>query len=205
MEDAFEHALRLVEAFIFASAEPVSASVVAKLVPEPHSADAVLTALQARCRGRGVDLVQVAGGWQFRTALDLADELAAVMQKARRLPRAAMEMLAIIAQYQPVTRAEIEEIRGASLSQATVDLLLEAGLIEPKGVKEASGRPTLWATTPAFLAHFGLRSLRDLPGGGVLMVEAGPPGPTSSGRACEREQPDGPPPSSAEEGGRTLI
>jgi segregation and condensation protein B len=202
MEDAFEHAVRLVEAFIFASAEPVSAGAVAKLVPEPHSADEVLTALQARCRGRGVHLVEVAGGWQFRTALDFADELSALMQKPRRLPRAAMEMLAIIAQYQPVTRAEIEEIRGASLSQATVDLLLEAGLIEPKGVKEASGRPTLWATTPAFLAHFGLRSLRDLPGGGVLMVEAGPPGPASGG-ASEREQHDGPsPPSSAEEGGR---
>src|SRR5690349_13864194 len=128
MEDAFEHAVRLVEAFIFASAEPVSAGAVAKLVPEPHSADEVLTALQARCRGRGVHLVEVAGGWQFRTALDLADELSALMQKPRRLLRAAMEMLAIIAQYQPVTRAEIEEIRGASLSQATVDLLLEAGL-----------------------------------------------------------------------------
>jgi segregation and condensation protein B len=80
-------------------------------------------------------------------------------------------MLAIVAQYQPVTRAEIEQIRGTSLSQATVDLLLEVGLIEPKGVKDAPGRPALWVTTPAFLAHFGLASLRDLPGLGVLAFE----------------------------------
>jgi segregation and condensation protein B len=180
MEDAFEHALRLVEAFIFASAEPVSASAVAKLAPPPHSALDVLATLQERCRGRGVCLVEVAGGWQFRTALDLADELAAVMGKPRRLPRAAMEMLAIIAQHQPVTRAEIETIRGVSLSKATVDLLLEAGFIAPAGTSGAPGRPTLWTTTPAFLAHFGLRSLRDLPGSDALRLDLGPVGSAAS-------------------------
>ena len=137
----------------------------------PYSAYEVLEALRDRTQGRGVNLVEVGGGWQFRTALDLAPELATVMQKPRRLPRVAMEMLAIVAQYQPLTRAEIEHIRGASLSQATVDILLEAGLIEPKGVKDAPGRPALWVTTPAFLAHFGLSSIRDLPGVGMLAFE----------------------------------
>jgi segregation and condensation protein B len=139
MDDAFEHAVRLVEAFIFASAEPVAVSALSRLVPIPYSAREVLEALQDRCQGRGVQLVEVGGGWQFRTALDLAPELAAVMRKPRRLPRAAMEMLAIVAQYQPVTRSEIEQIRGVSLSQATIDLLLEVGLLEPKGTKNAPG------------------------------------------------------------------
>lgn len=179
MDDAFEHAVRLVEAFIFASAEPVAASAVARLVPMPYSAHEVLDALRERCQGRGVHLVELAGGWQFRTALDLAGELATVMQKPKRLPRAAMETLAIVAQYQPLTRSEIESIRGASLSQATIDLLLETGLIEPNGAREAPGRPTLWATTPVFLAHFGLRSLRDVPGAGMLTLDPSVPGPGS--------------------------
>jgi len=171
MDDAFEHAVRLVEAFIFASAEPVAARALWRLIPMPYSAGEVLETLRERCQGRGVHLVEVGGGWQFRTALDLAPELETVMRKPRRLPRAAMEMLAIVAQYQPVTRAEIEQIRGASLSQATIDLLLEVGLIEPKGVKNAPGRPTLWVTTAAFLAHFGLSSIRDVPGVGMLAFE----------------------------------
>jgi segregation and condensation protein B len=178
MDEAFEHAIRLVEAFVFASAEPVSTSAVARLVPMPYSAHEVLEALRDRCRGRGVELVEVGGGWQFRTALDLAPELQTVMVKPRRLPQAAMETLAIVAQYQPLTRAEIESIRGVSLSQATIDLLLEAGLIAPKGVREAPGRPTLWATTPAFLAHFHLSSIRDLPGGVGLTL-----GPSALGHA----------------------
>jgi Segregation and condensation complex subunit ScpB len=122
MDDAFEHAVRLVEALVFASAEPVAVSALERLVPMPHSAYEVLVALQERCRGRGVHLVAVGGGWQFRTAVDLAAELATMMEKPRRLPRVAMEVLAIIAQYQPVTRAEIEDIRGVALGQATVDI-----------------------------------------------------------------------------------
>ena len=171
MDEAFERAVRLVEAFVFASAEPVAASAVARLVPMPYSAHEVLTTLRERCQGRGVHLVEAGGGWQFRTALDLAAELATVMEKPRRLPRAAMETLAVIAQYQPLTRAEIEDIRGVALSQASMDLLLEVGLIQPSGQREAPGRPTLWTVTPAFLAHFGLRSIRDLPGGAELTLD----------------------------------
>ena len=177
MDEAFERAVRLVEAFVFASAGPVGASAVARLVPMPFSAHEVLTALQERYQGRGIQLFEAGGGWQFRTALDLAAELATVMEKPRRLPRAAMETLAIIAQYQPLTRAEIEDIRGVALSQASMDVLLEAGLIRPAGQKAAPGRPTLWTITPAFLAHFGLRSIRDLPGGAELTLEPSTVGP----------------------------
>ena len=187
MEDPFEHAVRLVEAFLFASAEPVAVSALARLVPMPYNAHEVLLALQERCQGRGVELEEVGGGWQFRTALDLAAELATVMEKPRRLPRAALETLAIVAQYQPVTRADIEDIRGAALSQGTVDVLLEAGLIEPLGAKEAPGRPTLWGTTAGFLAHFGLRSLRDVPGGGSLTRDPSVADPVPGGRGQHGE------------------
>ena len=173
-----EAALRLAEALVFAAAEPVSARALAQLLPETLEAEAVLAALAARYAGRGVELVTVAGGVQFRTAADLAPLLRKVVQIPRRLPRAAMETLAIIAYHQPVTRAEIEEIRGASLSQQTLDSLLEAGLIVPKGRKEAPGRPTLWASTETFLTRFGLRDLRDLPRREELLVE--PPAPAPS-------------------------
>ena len=165
---------RLVEALIFASAEPVASSAIARMLPENVDADAVLAAVQARYAGRGVELLEVAGGWQFRTAADLAPALTKVVAQPKRLPRAAMEALAVVAYHQPATRTEIETIRGASLSQASMDALLEAGLIEPKGRKEVPGRPTLWGTTPAFLAQFGLKGLRDLPRREDLLVE--PPG-----------------------------
>ena len=156
---------------MFASTAPVAARALAKLLPRGVDADAVVAALRARYAGRGVELAEVAGGLQFRTAPDLAPRLRRVVQVPRRLPRVAMETLAIIAYHQPVTRAEIEEIRGASLAQQTLDALLEEGLITPKGRKEAPGRPTLWATTPAFLAQFGLKDLRDLPRREDLLVE----------------------------------
>ena len=117
---------------------------------------------------------RVAGGWQFRTAADLAPALRRVVAQPRRLPRAAMETLAIIAYHQPVTRPEIEEIRGTSLSQQTMDALLENGLIAAAGRREVPGRPTLWTTTPAFLTQFGLRDLRDLPRREDLLVEPPP-------------------------------
>ncbi len=170
-----EEALRVAEALIFAHAEPVSARVLGQLLGPDEDADAVLAALRERYAGRGVQPVQVAGGWQFRTAPDLAPRLKKIVQQPRRLPRAAMETLAIIAYHQPVTRPEIEEIRGASLSQATLDALLEAGLVAPKGRKEVPGRPTLWSTTPAFLLQFGLKDLRELPRREDLLVE--PPTP----------------------------
>jgi segregation and condensation protein B len=128
---------------------------------------------------RSVELVEAAGGVMFRTAPDLAPRLRTVVEIPRRLPRAAMETLAIVAYHQPVTRPEIEAIRGASLAQATLDALLEAGLIAPAGRREAPGRPTLWATTPTFLARFGLADLRDLPRREDLLVE--PPATPPSG------------------------
>lgn len=164
-------ALRLAEALVFAAAQPVTARQLAQVLPEGVEAEAVLAALQARYAGRGVELVAVAGGWQFRTAADLAPRLRKVVPVARRLPRVAMETLAIIAYHQPVTRGEIEEMRGVALAQTTLDALLEAGLIAPKGRRESPGRPTLWGTTAAFLAQFGLNDLRDLPRREDLLVE----------------------------------
>ncbi len=158
-----EAAVRLAEALIFASAEPVGAAALARALPDTVEVEPVLAALQSHYAGRGVELVEVAGGWQFRTAADLAPLLTRTIQQKRRLPRAAMETLAVIAYHQPVTRAEIETIRGATLGQGVVETLLEAGLIEPRGRKEVPGRPTLWGTTPGFLTQFGLKDLRDLP------------------------------------------
>ncbi|MDE2334913.1 MAG: SMC-Scp complex subunit ScpB [Rhodospirillales bacterium] len=166
-----EAQLRLAEALIFAAAEPVPARALVQALPDGADADAVLAGLAERYAGRGVELVQTAGGWQFRTATDLAPALTRVIPQPRRLPRAAMETLAIIAYHQPVTRAEIEEIRGASVSQATLDALLEAGLVGPRGRRETPGRPALWGTTANFLAQFQLQSLRDLPRREELLVE----------------------------------
>ncbi len=163
--------LRLAEALIFASATPVPPRALAQLLTEETDLDAVLAALRARFAGRGVELVEVGGGWQFRTAADLAPRLRKVIEQPRRLPRVAMETLAIIAYHQPITRPEIEEIRGTSLSQQTLDALLEAGLVAPKGRREVPGRPTLWGTTPAFLTQFTLRDLRDLPRREDLLVD----------------------------------
>jgi segregation and condensation protein B len=155
--------IRLAEALVFASSDPVPARQLAAVLPEDVEAEAVLRAVQARFAGSGVELAEIAGGWQFRTAPDLAPRLTRVISRPRRLPRVAMETLAIIAWHQPVTRAQIEEIRGASLSQATLDALLEAGLVRTAGHREVPGRPSLWATTPQFLAQFGLKDLGELP------------------------------------------
>jgi segregation and condensation protein B len=166
-----EDHIRLAEALIFASAEPVHARQLAALLPEDVEAEEVLRAVQASCVGRGVELTEIGGGWQFRTAPDLAPRLVRVISRPRRLPRVAMETLAIIAWHQPVTRAQIEEIRGAALSQQTVDALLEAGLVRTAGHLEVPGRPALWATTPQFLTQFGLKELRDLPKREDLVTE----------------------------------
>lgn len=169
-----EDNLRLAEALVFASAQPVSLRQLGQALPEGTDPEAVVAALRARYAGRGVELVEAGGGAMFRTAPDLASRLRVVVEMPRRLPRAAMETLAIVAYHQPVTRPEIEAIRGASLAQTTLDALLESDLIVPAGRKEAAGRPTLWATTPAFLARFGLPDLRELPRREDLLVE--PPG-----------------------------
>jgi segregation and condensation protein B len=150
--EADEDCLRLAEAFVFANGAPVGARALGQILPDSADPDVVIAALRLRYAGRGVELVDVGGGVQFRSAPDLAPRLRRVVEVPRRLPRVAMETLAIIAYHQPVTRAEIEETRGTSLSQQTLDALLEAGLVAPKGRRESPGRPTLWGTTPAFLA-----------------------------------------------------
>ncbi|WP_338662587.1 SMC-Scp complex subunit ScpB [Pararoseomonas sp. SCSIO 73927] len=168
-------AVRLAEALVFASATPVTAARLAPLLPPGIGAAETLAALAGAYEGRGVVLVNVAGGYAFRTAEDLAPVLTRVVEVPRRLPRVAMEALAIIAWHQPVTRGEIEEIRGTALSQTTLEILLENALIAPRGKKEAPGRPTLWGTTPKFLEQFGLASLRDLPKREELMPDPGLP------------------------------
>jgi len=186
---AFEDAVRLAEALIFASSAAVAERAVTQALPDGTDVDAVMAAVQARYAGRGVELVSVAGGWQFRTAADLAPRLKRVVRVPRRLPRAAMESLAIVAYHQPVTRSEIEEIRGATLSQTTLDSLLEAGLITPRGRKETPGRPTMWGTTPAFLSQFGLADIRDLPRREDLLVETPAPPVEPPPAAPEDEAP----------------
>jgi len=184
-----ESHLRLAEALVFASAEPVSARRLSQVLPVEADPGAVIDALRARYAGRGVELVETGGGVMFRTAPDLAAALTRVIEVPRRLPRAAMEALAIVAYHQPVTRAEIEEIRGASLSQSTLDALLENGLVTAKGKKEVPGRPTLWGTTPAFLAQFGLKDLRELPKREELLTEATLLQATDAAAAAEEASP----------------
>ncbi len=172
-----EDHLRLAEALIFASADPVPVRTLAGLLPEDVDAADVLGVLRARYAGRGVELAEITGGcWQFRTAPDLAPRLTRVISRPRRLSRVAMETLAIIAWHQPVTRAQVEEIRGATLGQPTLDALLEAGLVRSAGHRDVPGRPTLWATTPQFLTHFGLNGLKDLPRREELTTEEQRPG-----------------------------
>ncbi len=183
-----EAALRLAEALVFASAAPVTPRALAQLLPESADADAVIAALRVRYAGRGVELAEAGGGVMFRTAEDLAPRLRKVVQIPRRLPRVAMETLAIIAYHQPVTRAEIEEIRGTSLAQQTLEALMEAGLIMLKGRRETPGRPALWGTTPGFLAQFGLKELRDLPRREDLLLEL--PVPSATAVAAAEAAPE---------------
>lgn len=173
MQEPSDDDVRLAEAYLFASADPVTARALAELLDDTFGfrAEAALRALAARYRGRGVELAEVGGGWQFRTAADLAPRLERRLGRPRRLPRAAMEILAVIARHQPMTRAEVDDVRGVAGAQASFDILADLGLIAPCGQKAAAGRPTLWQTTPEFLAHFGLRSLRDLPPGRVPPAE----------------------------------
>lgn len=156
--------LRLLEALLFASAEGLSERALASRLPEGSDVEALLNALRDHYEGRGVHLIRAGKKWAFRTAPDLAARLAAHKQVERKLSRAGIETLAIIAYHQPVTRAEIEEIRGVGLSRGTLDTLLEAGWIRPRGRRRTPGRPTTWGTTDDFLDHFGLESTEDLPG-----------------------------------------
>ncbi|PYD48936.1 SMC-Scp complex subunit ScpB [Novacetimonas pomaceti] len=203
-----EMSLRLVEALIFARAEPVSERAIAELLETQGDIPAgvqdlaaytraTLDALLALYEGRGVMPVQVAGGWQFRTTPDLAPRLTRVLRRPRRLARSTMETLAIIAYHQPCTRAEIEGIRGVSLSQQVLDTLLEAELVVPLGRKEVPGRPILWGTSEGFLRHFGLRDLRDLPRREELLVDvpdlaqAATPDAAEGGSGADAPDPSG--------------
>lgn len=181
-------AVRLAEALVYASDKPVTPAMLGAILPEGLTAGIVMAALAEACEGRGVVLAEVAGGWAFRTAPDLAQRLTKVVQAPRRLPRAAMEALSIIAYHQPCTRGEIEEIRGAALAQTTLEALLELGLVAPRGRREVPGRPTLWGTTPKFLEQFSLRALSDLPRKEELVTaETGPPLPLQGARPEEPE------------------
>ena len=155
--------LRLVEALLFAAAEPLDEEALARHLGDVADIPELLGELAERYGRRGVNLVRLAGGWAFSTAPDLAPKLRIERPVVRKLSRAAVETLAVIAYHQPVTRAEIEEIRGVALAKGTIDTLMEAGWVHPKGRRAAPGRPLLWVTTPGFLAHFGLDSLSELP------------------------------------------
>ena len=155
--------LRLVEALLFAAAAPLDEEALARHLDDMADIPELLGELAERYGGRGVNLVRLAGGWAFSTAPDLAPKLRIERPVVRKLSRAAVETLAVIAYHQPVTRAEIEEIRGVALAKGTIDTLMEAGWVHPKGRRAAPGRPLLWVTTPGFLAHFGLDSLSELP------------------------------------------
>jgi segregation and condensation protein B len=159
-----EEAMRVAEALLFAATEPLKSEDLAARLPASTDIEAVLEGVASLYAGRGINLVRVAGGWAFRTAPDLAYVLAGAAPEPQKLSRAALETLAIIAYHQPTTRAEIEEIRGVSISKGTLDTLLETGWIRLRGRRRSPGRPLTYGTTPAFLAHFGLDAIGDLPG-----------------------------------------
>lgn len=157
-------AIRAAEALLFAGGEPIGAKELGEKLGPAVDVAAVLMKLKADYAGRGVQLVETGAGWRFQSAPDLASLFAETREAARRLPKAAMETLAVIAYHQPVTRSEIEDIRGVSLSRGSMELLLEIGWIKPRGRRRTPGRPLTFGTTDAFLSHFGLASLDALPG-----------------------------------------
>jgi len=162
-DDRFQ-LLRLLEAILFASTEPLAEKELAGRMPEGADINGLLQELKDLYANRGVHLLAFEDRWAFRTAPDLASKFHVEKEVVRKLSRAAIETLAIIAYHQPVTRAEIEDIRGVAVSAGTLDMLLEIGWIKPKGRRETPGRPVTWATTDAFLEHFGLESCDALPG-----------------------------------------
>ena len=155
---------RVAEALVFASAQPVSESYIAQRLPRSANVPRIMMRLKSIYAERGVNLVQVAEHWAFRTAADLSFVVQTDENEVRKLSRAALEVLAIIAYHQPVTRAEIEDIRGVQTSKGTLDVLMEAGWIRFRGRRRTPGRPVTFGTTRDFLDHFGLEELRDLPG-----------------------------------------
>lgn len=156
--------LKITEALLFASAEPLTERVLANRLPEDADIKGLLKALRLIYADRGVNLVRAGVSWAFRTSPELADYLNKEVEVARKLSRAAIETLAIVGYHQPVTRAEIEEIRGVSISKGTLDVLMEEEWIKPRGRRQTPGRPLQWGTTDSFLDHFGLETIRELPG-----------------------------------------
>jgi len=190
--------LRLLEAMLFASAEPLDEKSLAARMPQGVDVRGALLRLQEEYAARGVNLVRINGKWTFRTAADLSWLLSKETIETRKLSRAAIETLAIIAYHQPVTRAEIEEIRGVTTSKGSVDVLLETGWIRPRGRRKSPGRPVTYGTNEAFLSHFGLDAVGDLPGldelkGSGLLDGRLPPGfavPMPSDEAALRDDED---------------
>ena len=191
--------IRMVEAIVFASAEPVSERALAARMPEGTDVSALMSELQRAYRGRGVQLVRVGGNWAFRTADDLGFLLQRDAIEQKKLSRAALETLAIIGYHQPVTRAEIEEIRGVATSRGTLDVLMEAQWVRMRGRRRTPGRPVTYGTTDGFLDHFGLSEIGDLPGldelkGAGLLQSQLPPGfripaPLGPDEAADDEDP----------------
>ncbi|MEM7190790.1 MAG: SMC-Scp complex subunit ScpB [Pseudomonadota bacterium] len=180
---------RMIEALLFASAEPMTRAQIEDRLPHGTDAGAAIESLRKRYEGRGVSLSRIGPGWAFRTAPDLGHLMRREAVETRRLSRAAVETLAIIAYHQPTTRAEIEEIRGVSVSRGTLDLLLELDWIKLGRRRETPGRPVTFVTTGAFLDHFGLSSARDLPGIKELraagLLESRPPAEIDEERSAE--------------------
>lgn len=190
---------RIAEALLFAAAEPVEQKELAKRMPEEADVEAVLEELKAEYSLRGINLVRVGTKWIFRTAADLGWLLSRETQEQKKLSRAALETLAICAYHQPVTRAEIEEIRGVAISKGTMDVLIETGWVRLRGRRKAPGRPVTYGTTDAFLLHFGLEQISDLPGleelkgaglfDGRLPSGFGVPTPNDSPELTDSEDP----------------
>jgi segregation and condensation protein B len=174
--------VRMIEAVLFASPKPLNSRELAERLPEGADVAEALARLRAHYAGRGVELVRVGQGWAFRSAPDLGHLMHREVVETRKLSRAAIETLAIVAYHQPVTRAEIEEIRGVAVSKGTVDLLIEMGWVRVGRRRESPGRPVTFVTTEGFLDHFGLESAEDLPGiaelraSGLLDARAAPGG-----------------------------
>jgi len=162
--DPIEHDLRLLEALLFAASEPVDTETLRDRMPEETDVGSLLARLSRDYAGRGINLVSVANKWRFQTAPDLAGHLVDIKEAPRKLSRAALETLAIIAYHQPVTRAEIEDVRGVAVSKGTIDVLMELGWARLRGRRRTPGRPVTYGTTDGFLAHFNLEKISDLPG-----------------------------------------
>ncbi|MBN9081656.1 MAG: SMC-Scp complex subunit ScpB [Rhizobiales bacterium] len=162
--EAHREAMRIAEALLFAATEPMEETEIARRLPEGADVEAVMLQLREEYAQRGVNLVRVARKWLFRTATDLGWLLSRDVSEQKKLSKAALETLAIVAYHQPVTRAEVEDIRGVAISKGTLDVLLETGWVRLRGRRKAPGRPVTYGTTEAFLLQFGLEQITDLPG-----------------------------------------